>query len=198
MHQRRFPWFTALSVLTTVAALFGTLPLAIGLHRANASLDPVDCYQRGLFCIPGIFDLILYFLGAIGLVLSSLWALGALFRREHWGGRIVLAGVALQAAPLIVYAAAAAGLGARRAQAVDRYLKGQVEQPGSWAIRDVLVQPDGKQVPSAPDWFASSPTASGTIRFTGTTQLPGEAAFPIPSADTGRRAPARRWPRTET
>ena len=128
-----------------MGALAYILPFAIGLYHAQASLDPVDCYQRGLFCLPGMFDLILYFLGAIGLALSMVWGLCARARVEHWGGRIAAAGIALQVAPLIVYAAATAGLGARRAQVVDRHFK-EMEHPKTWAIRDVLVQPDGKLV----------------------------------------------------
>ncbi len=89
LHQKRFPWFTALSILTTVGA-WALAWFAVTHH--------VREYQPGALDWP-VFDAVPYVL--IGLLLNVVWGIGARIRGERWGGWIASAGIALPVAVMI-------------------------------------------------------------------------------------------------
>lgn len=116
-HQKRFPWFTTLSILTT-------LPVSAAVIAACSSSD--NGFQRIGIALLAFFGI------GLGLVLNTIWGLVACVRHEYCGGRIAAAGIVLPVAILLGWSY------------VSNRLEIAAEHSRMWTIADIFVQPDGK------------------------------------------------------
>ena len=117
-HQKRFPWFTTLSILTTV-------PVSAVVIAACSSS------HSGFFGGLGI-ALLAFFAMALGLVLNTILGVVAYVRHEYCGGRIAAAGIVLPVAILLGWSY------------VSNRLELAAEHSRIWTIQDIFIQPDGK------------------------------------------------------
>ncbi|HMD70994.1 MAG TPA: hypothetical protein VKF41_06595 [Bryobacteraceae bacterium] len=122
LHQKRFPRFTALSILTTVGAW------AVYFHSpGHAGFESAGYRILAILVV------------AAGLVLNCVWGDMARVRGEYGGVWIANAGIALPVAVLIGWAVVSAVFDLRRWDAA--------EHARMWGPIDrVFVQPDGKLV----------------------------------------------------
>ena len=125
LDQRRDPWFTVLSVLTTVVVWTAILLLPYTGHTRGRGWHLA--YILSWLAVP------------VGLVVNAIAGAMAHDRGEYRGGRIAAIGIALWAVT---------GLGQ---VALPRYLAGRGQLSATRgqfqsAVRDVVVQPDGKLV----------------------------------------------------
>jgi len=87
LYQERFPWFTVLSMLTSITVLTFTFD-AFFSHRVG--IDGIG------FLIAATFVVV------VGLFLNVVWGLVAYARREYCGGRIAAAGIVIPVAIILV------------------------------------------------------------------------------------------------
>jgi uncharacterized delta-60 repeat protein len=119
LHQERFPWFSTLSIVTTLTVSAVVIAACSSNHNGFEGLG---------------IALLAFFAMALGLVLNMIWGLVAHLRHEYCGGRIAAAGIVLPVAILLGW-----GYVSNRLEIV-------AEHSRMWTIEDIFVQPDGKLV----------------------------------------------------
>lgn len=118
LHQKRFPWFTMLSILTTAQALAAVIA---ALSSSHSGFEGLGAAVLALIAL------------AAGLVLNMIWGLLAYVRHEYRGGRIAAVGIVLPFATVFGWSY----ISGRQEVAA--------EHARTWsAIHDIFVQPDGK------------------------------------------------------
>ena len=144
LHQGRFPWFTALSILTPLP--LWALVIAIIAEEWHAHPGIPDMSVNPLSAGTGaVIEMIaLLSVGRTSLVLNTAWGVAARGRREYWGGRIAAASVALPLAVLFAWNSVSDLMGEANTR---RLMREQVaaDHARVWnRVDEVFVQSDGK------------------------------------------------------
>jgi len=147
LHQERFPWFTAFSILTPLPlwAIVITIIADEWHTHPGPGIDmSVNPLSPGAGLLAVLMWAALFSVGGTSLVLNTAWGVGALARREYWGARIAAASVAL---PLAVLLASHSVSGLVDEASSRRLMREQAaaERARVWhGVDEVFVQPDGK------------------------------------------------------
>jgi uncharacterized delta-60 repeat protein len=121
LHQEQFPWFTALSILTTLLVWAAIIAAAGSSHNGFEGLGIA-------------LEAMLAFM--VGCALNVVWGLCAQNRGEYCGFRIAMAGVALPVVVLFCWSPVS-----------DVFREQATEHTRMWGALDyVFVEPDGKLV----------------------------------------------------
>ena len=145
LHQGRFPWFTALSILTPLP--FWSLVVAVIAEEWHAHPGIPDMSGNPLSAGTGaVIEMIaLLSVGSTSLVLNTAWGVAARGRREYWGGRIAAASVALPLAVLFAWNSVSGVVGERNTRRLMREQEVADHATVMWnGVDEVFVQPDGK------------------------------------------------------